>query len=223
MNQAIGESIIFAVGVALSPLPIIGVILMLLSRRSGANSLSFLAGWILGIAGALTAVIAIGSAIGLTSHNAQNGTSTFKVVLGVILLIMGVRRVRRHPASGETPKQPKWLQSIESITPGKALGTGVALAAINPKNLILIIGGGLAIAGAAHDTLTSEIIAGAIFTVLAASTVLLPVVAYNVARQPATKLLSSMRDWLATNANAVLGTVFALLGVLLIGKGIGGF
>ncbi len=223
MNQAIGESIVFAVGVAISPLPVIGVILMLLSKRSGANSLAFLMGWVLGIAGALTAVIAIGSAIGLTSHDAQNGTSTFKVVLGVILVVMGMRRVRRHPAPGETPKPPKWLVSIEGIGPGKALGTGLVLAAVNPKNLILIIGGGLAIAQATHETVTQEIIAGAIFTVLAASTVVLPVVAYNVAREPATKMLVTLRDWLSTHANAVLGTVFALLGVLLIGKGIGGF
>ena len=34
MGQAIGESLPFAVGVAISPIPIIAVILMLLSRRA---------------------------------------------------------------------------------------------------------------------------------------------------------------------------------------------
>ena len=49
MGQAIGESITFAVGVAISPVPIIAVILMLLSKKSGANSPAFAFGWVSGV------------------------------------------------------------------------------------------------------------------------------------------------------------------------------
>ena len=58
MGQAIGDSITLAIGVAISPIPIIAIILMLLSKKAGANSLAFALGWVVGVAGLLTVVIA---------------------------------------------------------------------------------------------------------------------------------------------------------------------
>ena len=50
------------------------------------------------------------------------------------------------------PTLPRWLTSIESITPAKAGGLGVLLSAVNPKNLLLLVAGGLAIAQGATST-----------------------------------------------------------------------
>ena len=61
MGQAIGEALPFAIGVAISPVPIIAIILMLLSTRAGANSAAFLAGWVLGVTGASVALLALTS------------------------------------------------------------------------------------------------------------------------------------------------------------------
>ena len=49
MNQVIGDLLPLAVGVAVSPVPIIAVILMLLSPRAGGTSVGFLAGWVAGV------------------------------------------------------------------------------------------------------------------------------------------------------------------------------
>ncbi len=49
MGQAIGAILGQAVGVAISPVPIIAVILMLFSKGSKANSISFLVGWIVAV------------------------------------------------------------------------------------------------------------------------------------------------------------------------------
>ena len=55
MGQAIGGSLPLAVGIALSPIPIIAVILMLTSDRARVNGLAFVLGWLvgLGIVGAI--------------------------------------------------------------------------------------------------------------------------------------------------------------------------
>jgi hypothetical protein len=58
MGHAIGESITFAIGVAISPVPIIAIVLMLLSKKSGANSVAFAFGWVIGVAGVTAVVIA---------------------------------------------------------------------------------------------------------------------------------------------------------------------
>ncbi len=60
MGSAIGQVLGGASGVAISPVPIVAVILMLFSNRANANGIGSLIGWILGLVGAGTIVLAIG-------------------------------------------------------------------------------------------------------------------------------------------------------------------
>ena len=224
MGQAIGDSITLAIGVAVSPIPIIAIILMLLSTRAGTNAMAFSIGWLVGIAGALVVVILASGAIGTTTSTGSptHGTSTTKLILGVLLLMVGVRHWRKRPAPGEPVALPKWLQSIQQITPGKSGTLGVVLAAINPKNLLLIVGGGLAIASAPASA-GGKTVAAVIFVLLAASTVLGPAIAYLLMGDRVKPWLESLNAWLEANNTAVMAVLFLVIGVVLIGKGIGGF
>ena len=60
MGQAIGGSLAFAVGIALSPIPIIAVVLMLTSSKARVNGPLFVLGWLvgLGIVGAIVLAVA---------------------------------------------------------------------------------------------------------------------------------------------------------------------
>jgi hypothetical protein len=60
MGQAIGGSLPLAVGIALSPVPIIAVVMMLTSRKARVNGPVFVAGWLagLGIVGAVVLALA---------------------------------------------------------------------------------------------------------------------------------------------------------------------
>jgi uncharacterized protein with NRDE domain/threonine/homoserine/homoserine lactone efflux protein len=180
MGQAIGQSITFAVGVAISPIPIIAIILMLVSKRAGVNSLAFGAGWVIGVAGATAVVIAVSGAMGTGSEgSASHGVSVVKLVLGVALLSLGLRNWRKRPGPGETATLPTWLESIENITPVKTGALGVILSALNPKNLLLMVAGGLAIAGAPAST-GDKTVAAVVCMVISVSTVIVPVVLYRV-------------------------------------------
>jgi hypothetical protein len=223
MGQAIGESLPFAVGVAISPIPIIAVILMLLSRRAGPNSTAFGLGWLVGIGGVTAVVLAVAGSIGTTSDGTQSsGTSTVKLVLGIVVLFLGLRNWRKRPAPGETAVLPKWLQAIENFTPVKSAALGVGLSAVNPKNLIMIVGGGVAISQAPTSP-GGHIGAAVIFVALAASTVIVPIVLYRILGTKAQPLLSSLDSWLQHNNATVMTVLLLVIGVVLIGKGIGGF
>lgn len=50
MGAAIGQVLPLAVGVALSPVPIIAVVLMLMSARAQLNGPGFVLGWLAGLA-----------------------------------------------------------------------------------------------------------------------------------------------------------------------------
>ena len=95
MGATIGELLPLAVGVAISPLPIIAVILMLFSEHGArAKSVAFLLLWIVGIALGLALLVAIGSAGDLATGGADPGSDTvgwIKVALGVLVLGLAVK------------------------------------------------------------------------------------------------------------------------------------
>jgi hypothetical protein len=223
MGQAIGESLPFAIAVAISPIPIIAVILMLLSPRAGANSAAFGLGWLVGIAGGIAVVLAVAGAIGTTTNGtASSGTSTTKLIIGILVLIIGVRHLRKRPAAGQPVALPKWLQAIEHLTPIKSAALGLGLSVINPKNLLMIVGGGLAISQAPASS-TGHLVAAVVFVALAATTVVIPIVAYRIVGSRADPRLQSLNTWLQANNATVVAVLLLVIGVVLIGKGIGGF
>jgi Sap, sulfolipid-1-addressing protein len=223
VGQAIGDSLPLAIGVAISPIPIIAVILMLLSKRAGANSTSFLAGWVAGVAIATSVVVAVAGTTTLETSSGPSTTSSWiKIGLGVVLLLVGVRDWRKRPRGAEEPTLPAWLTTVETITPPKAGGLGVLLSAANPKNLLLIVAGGMAIDQGVSSG-GQQALAIVVFTVIAASTVALPVILNLVMGQRARAVLDTMHGWLRANNATVMAVLILVIGFVLIGKGISGF
>lgn len=217
MGAVIGEILPLALGIAISPIPIIAAILMLFSARAVGTSSGFLAGWILGIlvvTGAFTALAGT-----LTPGDEPSARSSWvRIILGVLLLLVAFRQWRGRHGEHATPK---WMAAIDSFTPVKALGLGVLLSAVNPKNLLLAVAAGVDI-GSAGLSVGGEAVAVIVFTVLAASTVAVPVVAYLAAKQKMRRPLDATKAWLQDNNATVMAVLLLVIGVVLIGKGIGG-
>jgi Sap, sulfolipid-1-addressing protein len=89
MGQAIGQVLSFGVGVALSPVPIIAVVLMLATPKGRVNGPAFLAGWVVGIAVLGTIVLLVASGASASKHGAPaSWVSILKIVLGVLLVLL---------------------------------------------------------------------------------------------------------------------------------------
>jgi threonine/homoserine/homoserine lactone efflux protein len=217
----IGDLLPLAIGVAISPVPIIAVILMLLSKQAGKTSVGFLIGWLVGIVVVTTIVLLLVGQANNTSTGPSTASSVIKLVLGVLLLLIGVKEWRGRPKEGEEAHMPKWMNAIDSFTFGKALGLGVLLSGVNPKNLLMCVAAGTTI-GAGHLSGGGDLVAVVIFTLIASCTITIPVIAYLSAREKMAKPLSELRTWLAQNNAAVMAVLLLLIGVVLIGKGIGG-
>lgn len=222
MGQVIGDLLPLALGVAISPVPIIAVILMLLAPEAGGTSAGFLVGWVLGIVVATVVFVAIASATGLQAGGEPSATSSWiKIVLGVILMGLAVKQWRGRPEEGEEPTMPGWMAAIDTFTPVKALGLGFLLSAVNPKNLAMAVAAGVAIGGGGLST-GEVVVAVVVFTVLAASTVAVPVIAYAVASARMAAPLDSLRGWLVHNNATVMAVLLLVIGIVLVGKGIPG-
>lgn len=217
MGEVIAEVMLLGLAVAASPFPIIPAILLLFTPPARATSLGFLAGWVLGIVVGTGLFIALATAIEKLDEP-PTWASWTRMVLGVLLLVLGVLRWRNRRAQQEIPA---WMQSIDSISPAKALRLGVLLSAANPKVLLLAGAAGLAIGSAQLNT-AGIVLATTAFTVVASSTVALPVLLYAVVGDRILVPLAGLRTWLQENNAAVMSVVITVIGAVLLVKGIGG-
>ena len=76
--------------------------------------------------------------------------------------------------------------------------------------------------GSAGLSVGGEAAAIAVFTVIAASTVAVPVIGYLVAAERMRGPLDSLKKWLQDNNATVMAVLILVIGAVLIGKGIGG-
>lgn len=220
MGQAIGDMLPLAVGVAISPIPVIAVILMLFSDRARQNSLAFMAGWIVGIVAALAILIVVSSTQDLSAGGPSTTAAWIELVLGALLLFVAARRWRERPAHGEVAAMPSWMDRIDTLKPGAALGLGVLLSALNPKNLLLIAGGAVVIAQADLGS-TDTAVTVVVFTLIGACTVVIPTLGYLFFGPKVQPALDGAKAWLSANDTAVMAVLLLVIGVTLFGKGIG--
>jgi threonine/homoserine/homoserine lactone efflux protein len=221
MNEVIGDLLPLAVGVAISPVPIIAAILMLLAPKAGGTSLGFLVGWVAGIAVATGGFTALAGAGFGGSGEPSAAASWIKIGLGVLLLLLAVRQWRGRPKPGAEATLPGWMSAMDTLTLPKAAGLGFLLSAVNPKNLLMCVAAGAAI-GTGGLSGGGDVVAVAVFTVLAASTVAVPVLAYAVARDRLRGPLDELKEWLEAHSAAVMSVLLLVIGTVVIGKGIGG-
>lgn len=216
--QAVGAVLGNAAGVAISPVPVIALILMLFSRAAARNSLAFLLGWLVGLSAAVLVVLAIG--VDSPSGGESGAGGVLQVVVGVLFLGLALRQWRSRPAPGEEAEVPAWMAAVDEFTAVKSLGTGLLLTLANPKNLGLAVAAAASISGAGLGA-GSELVAAAVYVLVSSVTVVLPVLAYLVAGDRATPALTSTKEWLTANNATVMTVLFAVLGAKVLGDGLG--
>jgi len=215
MGEVLLEVLPLALAIAASPFTIIPAILLLFTPRAAVTGLSFLGGWLTGIAGSSAAFVLLASVIE-AAEETPTWAAWLKTVLGVVLLVMGTRSWLGR----RTPKPaPGWMRSIETATPRSALGLALLLSLANPKILLLSAAAGLAI-GAAELGTGQAVALVVVFTLLAALSVALPIGLYLVLGERMLGPLGRARDWLVANNAAVMAVVLVVIGVMLVVEGV---
>jgi len=96
---------------------------------------------------------------------------------------------------------------------------GFLLSAVNPKNLLLVAAAGVTIS--ASDVSAGEQLAVlTVFTLIAASTVAVPVVGYLIAGESADESFALAKTWLIQNNSVVMAVLMLVFGVSLIGDAV---
>jgi threonine/homoserine/homoserine lactone efflux protein len=143
------------------------------------------------------------------------------MVLGLLLLALAAKEWKARPAPDQEVEMPKWMNALDGFTPAKAGGMAILLSALNPKNLVFIIGGATALAQFDLPG-GDEAIAWLVFTLVATIGVAAPMVIYLVMGDRAATTLDGLRTWMARNNTAVLAVLLLIIGVKLVGDAISG-
>jgi hypothetical protein len=212
---AVRDALPYAVGVAISPIPIAAVLLLLTCRSALAKGFSFLGGWIVGVASPMLVFVLLVEEAGVADSH-PTGIAVAEIALGAAFALAGIAVWRRRHRRRET--DASWVDSIESFTGARSAALGVALSGANPKVVALSLGAALAVAESGAGT------AGAVasYTAVGAVGVLVPLVLYTAAPDRAQSALRRLRAWLARHEATVLALLGLLLGALFLRDGIGG-
>jgi Sap, sulfolipid-1-addressing protein len=222
VGQAIGGSLALAIGVALSPVPIIAVVLMLTSRRARMNGPLFVLGWLAGLAVVGAIVLSIAGPAGASSSGSPAAwVSWVKIVLGLLVLLVALREFRARPKQGEQASLPKWMASIDDIGPLAACGLAALLAGVNPKNLLLAVGGAASIAQTGISG-GEQAIAYLVFALVGTLGVGIPVGMYFALGPRADKWLAGLKDWMGEHNAVIMSVLCLVIGAKLIGDAISG-
>ncbi|MGB8390124.1 MAG: GAP family protein [Mycobacterium sp.] len=208
--------IALALVIALSPITVIPAVLVLHAPRPRPTGLAFLGGWLLGLV-AVTALFVAGSDLLGDVHKAPpTWASWLRVGLGSALILLGAFRwLTRHRPG----KSPRWMRSFSTLSPARAGVIGAALVVLRPEVLILCAAAGLGIGGSNLGVATALIVA-AIFIVVAASTVAVPILGYVAAGDRLDDALERLKVWMEENHAALLAVVLVLIGFMVLYNGI---
>jgi threonine/homoserine/homoserine lactone efflux protein len=222
MGDAIGQVLSLGVGVALSPVPIIAVVLMLSTPRGSANGPAFILGWVVGlsVAGAIVLLVSSG-ADASESGEPATWVSVLKLVVGLLLLLVAGKEWRGRPRGDADAALPSWMRTIDRFPPKRATALGVALSAINPKNLLLTIGAAAAIAHTGVGA-GQQAIALAVFVLIGTLGPGLPVAIYFLMGERSERVLDDLKNRMGHNNAAIMAVICLVLGAKLIGDGISG-
>jgi hypothetical protein len=218
MWQTLAQLLPIGIAAAVSSIPIMATILILVSDKRREAGVPYLIGWVLGAALFVTiAMLVAGLLPESRPRRLDTAVGKVQIAIGVALIALGLAALLRR-RSKQAPELPRWMSRVDSLDSGPAFGLGVALNA-RPKALLLAAAAGLILktASLASD---ATLIAIAFFTVVATSTVVVPVVLTIVTPTRMEPRLGVARDWLTANGPALTAIMMIVVGLFIFGVGI---
>ncbi len=217
MASALTDVLPLGLAVALSPLPVIACVLMLLSEESRVNAVALLCGWTLTIAAIAGVVLVAGIDVAPSRHT-PTWAAVAELVVGALLVVIGVLAWvhRRH---GAAEWGARWLTLVDDIRPPAAFGLAALLAVSNVKDMALTVDAGTHIQRAGLSAL-EELVVLALFALAASVAVAVPLAIDLLAGEHAEPVLRRWHRWLERHSRTAAGVLLGVLGLVLVVTGL---
>ena len=220
MGDAVLQVIPLALGVAASPLPVVAIIVILLTKRARSSSLIFSAAWIVGNFVAIAFAVAFAGKVALPAEGFDlpfEGSITFLLGVGLLVMAWLSRRGRRQSEDPDTT--PSWVHSVDNLSPWGGALVAFSNATTSPKNLAFALAAG-AIIQTSTPRPASVLVSQLLYVAVASITIVGPVVVYFVGGERSTEILLRWKQKITDNAAAVMELILFGLGLALAARGL---
>ena len=222
MNGLWSSLIPLIVGSALVPIQIVITVLLL---RSSAGRITAVA-W---VAGMTTVRLAQGVIFGLILGSASDTGSTaggpgtavslLLLIVAIVFYVSAAKQLLREPDEDAPP--PRWMATVDAITPGKAYLLGAGLLTVSVKFWVFTLGA-IAAIGEAGLGQGESIITYVIFVILAQSVALLVIGIAFAMPHRATAMLDGISGFLERNNRGIVIAIGAVFGTWFMLKALTG-
>jgi len=221
LAYAIGDMLPVMTAIALTPLQIIGMVLVLGGPNARAGGPALLIGWLAALASVTVVAIFIVEKASEGGRASSPFVPWLQVALGLLLFWAALRLWKARPRDDAEPKTPKWLASFGEAGPARALALGATMCLANPKIIALVLAGMTSLGYLPLSTCQLVTIA-IVFVLISSSPVIALAIAHAVGGDATRARIQGLKTFMLRNNNVIVMVVFAVLGVSILGKGIAG-
>jgi hypothetical protein len=219
MGAALLQLMPLALAAALSSVPITATVFILLSESRTRSGIAFLAGTVLGTFAVIALATVASEALPGRPHKHEDLVEKLEVVIGLVMVVLGALTLARRTPEGKG-RDTGWMEGIGSTGPLPVLGIGLALN-LRPKAVLLAGAAGLGISGA-HLHFDENVVLVGLYTAVATSTVVVPIVAALLFPRQTKPYLVSAQGWITAHSRAVGATILIAIGGFVTGIGLVG-
>ncbi len=217
MLQAIGTLVPLSLAMALSTIPFLATVVVVLSPRGKATAIPYLIGYVVG---SFLVVCAFSFGLSALPHDVQIGPwfGIVEILLGIALIVLAVIQWQRHRRRQHTPSSGAWLDRLERVGPFAALGFALVLN-LRPKSLLVAGAAGIAISSQRLEV-GEVVVCVIVFTLLGTVTVSVPVILSLVMPKRTSAWLVQARVFLVRSSSLIALVVLIMVGAFVVGAGL---
>lgn len=219
MLEVVGRLLPVGLAAALSSVPITVLIVILLSSRRKAAAVPYMLGCVVGTLLVVGLVTFLAQLLPETRpRKPPTALVILELLLGLGLIVMGVRSWRRRADTSRAAQLPTWATNLlDTVGPVKALALGVIIE-LRPKSLLLAGVVGIQLHAVSGDTEALVVVIG--YVVLATSTVTIPVLLTITAPGRMEPRLRSASQIMSAEGRVISAVVLVMVGAVVVGAGL---
>ncbi len=209
------DLVLIGVAIALDPLPLTAFLVVLPSERGVVKGAAFVFGWLVSLAIVVTVtVLATGNDPPQPNTAPSLAALAVKTAIGVLLLVVAVRHIRRRGRPKPPKNPPRWQAHVDSMSPWFAM---ILAPTLQPWALI---GAGAATVIEAKLSSWESYLALFGFCVLASSSYLAMEIYAALRPGKSQALLARLQSWIDAHTDQVIILGSLILGLWLVAKDI---
>jgi len=201
--------------ITLEPIPLTAFILILASKNGTRKGAGFIFGWLLSLAIVVAVtLLATGNNPPQSSTAPSLAALAVKIALGVVLVVIAVRRWRKIGEPKPPKKTPKWQMGIDNMSFWYAMGLAPLT---QPWGLVAA---GVATITAAKLSSWEDYVAIIGFCLVATGAYIVMELYVTFRPEKGAALLASLRVWMDTHTDQVIVIVSLVIGFWLVGDSV---